>query len=72
MQLILFLALVVAIVILYAGVKDLNKKIKHSIVVALVLVFILGGVYSFVVDRKTLGNREVVKNFNQGQTLISK
>ena len=72
MQLILFLALVVAIVILYAGFKELNKKIKHSIVVALVLVFILGGVYSFVVDRQTLGNRELVNHFNQGKTLICK
>ena len=32
----------------------------------------MGGAYSFVVDKQTLSNRELVNHFNQGKTLICK
>lgn len=71
MQIVLFLLLFLAILIIFVSQKDtLDKSVKIYIIASLVLVVVLGWAYTFYNQRNAKNDREIINAYEQGKTLI--
>ncbi len=70
MQIVLFLLLILAILVIFVSKKEsLSNSMKISIVASLSIVFIAGWLYTAYNQKTALNEREIINAFEQGKTL---
>ena len=70
MQIVLFLLLILAILVIFVSKKEsLSNSMKISIVVSLSVVIGVGWLYTAYNQKTALGEREIINAFEQGKTL---
>ena len=70
MQIILFLLLVLAILLIFVSKKEaLTNSIKIYLIASLLLIFFAGWVYTLYNQKKAKSEREIINAFEQGKTI---
>ena len=71
MQIILFLLLILAILLIFVSKKDsLTTSLKIYIILSLLLIFFAGWIYTFYNQRTARSEREIINAYEQGKTVI--
>lgn len=71
MQIILFLLLILAILLIFVSKKEsLTTNLKIYIIISLVLIFFAGWVYTRYNQRTAENEREIINAYEQGKTII--
>ncbi len=70
MQIVLFLLLILAILVIFVSKKEsLSNRTKIYIVVSLSVVIVAGWLYTTYNQKTALNEREIINAFEQGKTL---
>jgi len=71
MQIILFLLLIVAILLIFVSKKEsLTNSIKIYIILSFLLIFFAGWIYTFYNQKTAQNEREIINAYEQGKTII--
>ena len=70
MQIILFLLLVLAVLVIIVSKKEsLSNSTKISIIASLILVFVAGWIYTVYNQKIAQNDRDIINAYEQGKTL---
>ncbi|MCF6173084.1 MAG: hypothetical protein L3J44_04785 [Campylobacteraceae bacterium] len=71
MQIVLFLLFILAILIAFMSKKNsVSKSVKIYMIVALVLIFLIGWLFTVYNQKNAQRDTEIINAFEQGKTLV--